>query len=231
MSLTARLAGVIRAPRLTLTDVVAAPRWAGILAITTGVTFACSAVLLATDVGRLALVDQWERTAIAFGRTVDDAQYAQFEALSGNGIGYAALGAILSGPVLAIGIALLLMLVINGLLKRRASFRQALAISVHAGVILALRQVIAAPLNYASETLASPTTLVRLLSSLDEASPVARFLGIIDVFVVWWVVVLAIGVAVVDRRPARTLALAFTGAYVALALLLALAMAVTGGTA
>ena len=49
--------------------------------------------------------------------------------------------------------------------------------------------------------------------------------------VVWWIVVLAVGVSVLYQRSTRSLALAFTGAYVALALLAALAMAVSGGTA
>ena len=101
----------------------------------------------------------------------------------------------------------------------------------YAGVILALRQVIATPVDYVRESIASPTTLVQFFAMLDEASPLARFLGVIDLFVVWWIVVLAIGVSVLYQRPTRRLALAFTGAYVALALLAALAMAVSGGTA
>ena len=47
--------------------------------------------------------------------------------------------------------------------------------------------------------------------------------------VLW--VVLAIGVSVLYQRSTRSLALVFTGAYVVLALLAALAMAVSGGTA
>jgi hypothetical protein len=230
-SLAAGIAGVVRKPSTTLADVAATPRWAGVLLLTTLVTFISSALLFKTEVGRLALVDQWERTAIAFGHRIDDAQYTRLETLSANGIGYAALSALVSGPILTVAVTLVLMLVARGILKSRASFRQLLAVAAYAGVILALRRVIAAPLNYASETLASPTTLVRVMSTLDETSPVARFLGVIDLFVLWWIVVLAIGVAGVGRRPARPLALAFTGAYVALALLLALAMAVSGGAA
>jgi hypothetical protein len=66
---------------------------------------------------------------------------------------------------------------------------------------------------------------------LDEASLVARFLGALDLFVIWWAIVLAIGVAVLYRRRARTVAVMFVGVYAALALLLAIAMAVTGGSA
>jgi hypothetical protein len=52
-----------------------------------------------------------------------------------------------------------------------------------------------------------------------------------DLFVIWWIVVLAIGVSVLYQRSTRSLALVFTGAYVVLALLAALVMAVSGGTA
>jgi hypothetical protein len=202
-----------------------------VLLLTTLVTFACSAVLLETGVGQLALLDQLERTAIAFGGSVSDAQYARMEELSTRGIAYAALSTLMSGPVLTVVLAAILLVVARGALKVSATFTQALAIVAHAGVVLALRQVVAAPLNYALETLASPTTLVRLAGSLDESSPIARFLGVVDLFVVWWIVVLAIGVAALARRPVRPLAFAFTGVYVVLALLLALVMALTGGVA
>ena len=35
------------------------------------------ALVMFTDIGQQALVDQWERTAVAFGRPVDDAAYAR----------------------------------------------------------------------------------------------------------------------------------------------------------
>ena len=58
----------------------------------------------------------------------------------------------------------------------------------------------------------------------------ARFLGALDLFVLWWALVLGIGVALLYRKPARPTALAFMGAYVGVAALLAIAMAVSGGT-
>ena len=230
-SLFARAKGVIRAPRTTFAAVIAAPRWGDVLLLATLVSFLASALLLSTEVGRLALVDQWERTAIAFGGNVDDAQYAQFQELSRQGVAYAALTAAIGGPVLVAVMALILTGVLRSVIRSGASFRQVLAVVAHAQVILALRQVVAAPASYVSETLASPTTLVRFAGMIDEGSPLARFLGVLDLFVVWWIVVLAVGVAALARRRVRPLALAFTGAYVALAVLLAIAMALTGGLA
>lgn len=227
----ARVAGVVYAPWRTFAGVVESPRWIGVLALTTAVTFASSAALLATETGRLALVDQWERTALAFGQPVDDARYATFHRASEQGVAYAALTALAGGPLLVFGTSMLLLAVFNGMLQGKARFGQVVAITAYAGVILALRQVVAAPLDYARETLASPATANVLFTSLDEASPLARFLGVIDLFVVWWASALAIGVAVLYRRRAGTLVLGFIGAYLAVAAVLALVMAVTGGAA
>ena len=239
-SLPARAYGMICRPRATFAAIIAcpersrgaAPAWAPILIATTLVTFVCSAGFLRTGVGQQALVDQWERTALAFGQSVDDAQYARIEDMSAaGGLVYAAVVALSGGPVLAVALAAMLFLVLNRTTGHRASYVQVLAVVCHAGVILALRQLIATPLDYVRESLASPTTLVQFFTMLDEASPVARFLGVIDFLVVWWIVVLAVGMSVLYHRSARGLTLVFTGAYVALALLAAIAMAVSGGTA
>jgi hypothetical protein len=210
--------------------VAAQPRWAGVLALTFIVSTVCGALLLATEVGQLALVDQWERTAIAFGQEVDDEQYAAMLEASRNGIAYAALTSFISGPVVVWITAALLFMVFGAIAGRVATFRQVLAVVAHASVILAARQVVAAPVNYARETLASPTTTTIFFTMLDEASPMARFFGVIDLFVVWWIAVIAVGLSVLYRRRARSIALGLVGVYVALALVLAVVMAITGGT-
>jgi hypothetical protein len=224
------VAGVITSPRTTFADVVANPRWAGVLLLTTLVTFACSAALLRTQVGQVALVDQWERTGIAFGASVGDAEYARLRELSRYGVAYAALTSLISGPVMTVGLTAVLTLAVGGS-RRGISFRQALAVTAHAGIILMLRQVVTTPLNYVSETLASPTTLNRLAGALNESSPAARFLSALDLFVIWWIVVLAVGLAVATHRPIRRIALALAGAYVILAIIGATVMAITGGAA
>ncbi len=227
VSLPARLGGVIRSPRAVFKRVIERPRWAGVMVVTLCVTAACGFAFMQTDVGRQALVDQWERSALAFGHEVDDESYAVLTRLSDRGPAYALLTAVASGPVLTFATAG----VIVGLFGRlRASYTQVLAVVAHAGVVLAVRQVLVTPLNYSRESLASPTTLSLLFPMFDEASPLARFAGAIDLFVVWWVLVLAAGVSLLYRRSTRTTAFAFMGAYVGFAALLAIAMAVSGGT-
>src|SRR5437016_3469569 len=198
--------GVIRRPRATFTAILQAPSWAPVLATTTAITFLCGIAFLRTDVGQQALVDQWERTATAFGQTVDDAAYARMEdtASSANaGLLYAAATALGYGPVLVFAVSGLLFLTMN---HRRGAdlsgprFVDVLTVASYSAVILALRQVIATPIDYVRESIASPTTLVQFFTMLNEASPLARFLGVIDLFVAWWIVVLAIGVSVLYHR-------------------------------
>lgn len=213
-----------------MTAVLHDPGWAGVLVLTTVVSAAAGAALFSTEVGQQALVDQWERTALAFGRPVGDAEYAGLQAFSARGPLYAAGTALVSGPGVSLAVAALLF----GVFRRRrpdVTFQQVLAVVVHAGVILALRQVVAAPLDYVRETTASATSLGRWFPMFDEASPIARFLGVLDVFVIWWCVVLAIGIGAAYARPARALAPRLVGAYVAVAAGLAVAMALAGGAA
>lgn len=229
------MVAVLRSPRVLFAALVDRPRWAGVMLATLLITGGCGVALMQTTVGRQALVDQWERTALAFGQDVSDERYARLQEMSRNGAAYAAVSAVAGGPVLTCAIAALIFAVF-AVGRRHAesgagpTYAQVLAVAAHAGVVLALRQVVATPLSYSRETLASPTTLMAFFPMFDEASPMARFFGAIDLFVIWWVIVLAIGVALLYRRPARSTALAFMGAYVAFAALLAVAMAVSGGT-
>jgi hypothetical protein len=227
LSLLARLTGVVTRPRSTFAAVVKHPRWAGLLAVLTAASFAATAGVVATDVGQVALVDQWERTALAFGQRVDDARYAEMQELSRHGVPYAAATAIARGP----GVAVVLAGMLYGVFAargRRAGFVQVLAVVTHAGVILALRDVVAAPLNYIRESLASPLTLVQFVGVVDEGSPIARLFALIDLFMVWWIVVLAIGLAVLYQTRMRTILAGLMTAYAAIAVLLAGTMAVLG---
>ena len=93
-SLLTRITGVVIRPRSTFAAVLMRPRSAGLLTILTVASFVASAGFLATDVGQIALVDQWERTALAFGQPVDDARYAEMQKLSRYAVPYAAATAV-----------------------------------------------------------------------------------------------------------------------------------------
>jgi hypothetical protein len=72
------------------------------------------------------------------------------------------------------------------------------------------------------------TSLADWLPIVEQGSPAARMLGMVDLLVVWWAVVAAVGLAGLYSRPARRVVPFFVGVYVGVALLLAGAAVVLG---
>jgi hypothetical protein len=68
-----------------------------------------------------------------------------------------------------------------------------------------------------------------LVPFMEESSAVARFLGTIDIFMVWYVLVLAIGLAVLYRRRTQPIAVTLFGIYGVIALGYALFPMLRGG--
>lgn len=188
------------------------------------------AALLTTETGKLALLDQWERTAVAFGHPPDDREYAAMQSGAEHGMEYALLTSLARVPLLALGLSAVICASFRLVAGANAAFRQVFAVVSHAGVILAVRQLVAAPVAYARETLASPASLSLFVPVFNEASPAARFFAIFDLFVVWWIVVLAIGLSVLYHQPVRRLLTALVATYALVAGALAIVMALTGGT-
>lgn len=230
MTVSDRVRGVLLRPRSTFDDVVVAPRWLALLVLCTVVSAATWAGLLATQTGRIALVDQWERTAAAAGRPMDDAAYAELQQWSRYGAAYAASRALAVGPGLAVVSAFALWLASRRFTRTTApAYHQCLAVSAHAGVLMAVRDLVGAPVAFARETTASVMTLGVWFPGLDEASVLARFLGGLDVFVLWWAALLGIGFAALCGVSARRAVAGTWSTLVVMAGGLALALGRMGG--
>lgn len=235
-TLGSRILGVMRQPRLTFTALAASAeagagvqhrRWVDVVTACTVASALAGLLFTQTDVGRQALVDQWERTAAAFGREVDDAGYARLEELSRYGAVYAVAGALATGPLLTLIVAGVIFLAGR---RPGPAFGTVLTVVAHAGVVLALRQVIAAPVNYVRESTANALSLGAWFPGLDAASPVARALGVVDFFVLWWALLLAMGVAVLYGKRFQSTALAAVALYVTAAMVIAAGLALTGSS-
>jgi len=213
-----------------MSAIAASPRWIAILAILTIAVAGSRVAVFETRVGRLALVDEWERTALAFGQDVDDTRYAELRTLSTHAVAYGIGTTLLTGPVLTLVIAVAVFVLFGAAINPKPSFAQVCAVVAYASVPLALRQIVAALSTYVSESTASVTSIGIWWPTLNEASAAARFAGALDVFIIWWVIVLAIGIGVLYQRNAQRLALTFLGAYAGVALLLAATMTALGST-
>lgn len=221
-----RVAGVLIRPRGTLADVAASPRWATLWVAILAIWAVCGAWLLSTPVGRQALVDERVRVVEAFGGTVSDADYAALQASPPWSAYFTSGGRLALAPPVTLAVAGVLWL----LGRPHPSMAQALAIAVHASVVLVLGQIVATPLHYVRESLTSPLNLASILPLLDEGTLPARLLGAVDVFTIWWIALVAIGGAVLSGRTARRLLLQGVGVYVGIAAMLAIAQAFAGGS-
>ena len=227
--LVARLLGVIFTPRAAYAAVAARPRALGaivvILLLTGGATFA----FLSTDIGKNAMLDQQRQSMESFGFKMTEQQAQRMEEGAGRARYF---GAIFQSVFLLVGalvIAGLALAVFSAILGGDAKFKQVFAIVVHSGVILALGALFVLPLDYARETMASPTTLSVFLPFLDEGSFAARFLGSIDLVRVWWFVSLSIGLGVLYRKRTGPIAVTLLVVYAAIALVIAAIQSAVSG--
>ena len=71
-----RIVGVVLRPRTTFAALVGRPVWIDTWLVILAVVTICAALLLISDIGVLAVVDERERVVEAFGGTVDDTEHA-----------------------------------------------------------------------------------------------------------------------------------------------------------
>ncbi|MGE0039869.1 MAG: YIP1 family protein [Vicinamibacterales bacterium] len=224
-----RLAGVFLRPRGVMTELVARPSWLGPWGLVLAVPVLCGALLLSTDLGRQALVDEQVRLTDAFGGTVDDAAYARLQAAPPYWVYLASGGRVLLNPVTTLAVAAGLL----GLARMQGSgagFDAALAVSVHATAVLALGQLVALPLDIVRESLSTPTTLAAVLPVGDDGTVTAAFFGALDVFGLWWMVVLAFGLSAMTGRGVGASVGRLAAVYAVVSGVLAAAMAALGGS-
>ena len=220
-SLAARVVGVIISPRDTYANVAAHPRWFGVLAVIVLIGATGVFALMSTDVGKAAAIDQQVRMMESFGMKLTDAQYARLEQGMNRAPYTGAIGQAITLPLAAAIIAGILLGIFNALLGGDAKFKQVFAVVCHSGVVISLAQIFGLPLAYARESLSSATNLAVFLPFLDESSFAARFLGTIDLFQIWWIVSLSIGLGVLYRKRTGPIATTMLVVYAVIALVIA----------
>jgi len=222
-----RVTGVLLHPRATMAEVVRHPvvitTWVAVLLA----VLVCGGLLLSTDVGRQALVDERVRVTEALGGRVDDAQYARLQAHPPYLMYFTSGGRLLVTPEMTLLVAAGVMALarIDG---ASVSYLTALAITVHATVVLALQQIVATPLHFIQEALTSPTTLAGVLPVFDEGTLPSRLFGTIDVFGLWWMWLLSVGLAAAAGKPALRYLWRLLAVYVGVATIVAVGFALMG---
>jgi len=194
-----RLVGVLWRPRTILAALVERPAWVGAWAFILIIWAALGGWLLSTDIGRQALIDERVRVVEAFGGAVSDDQYRSLLAQPPWWVYGTSGGRFLLNPVLTLAAAAGLWIVARAE-QTPARFSQALSIVVHASVVLLLGQLVATPLHYIRESLTSPLNLAAVLPLMEDGTAPTRFAGSLDLFALWWAVLLAMGLSVLTGR-------------------------------
>ena len=227
--LAARVVGVLTSPRAAYADVSARPRWLGAMLVVMVATILPVTWLLQTEVGRRAGLDMQLEALESFGQTVTDEQYRQMERMAPYAGYFTAASQIVALPLVTLGVAGIVFAVFNGGLGADAAFRQVFAVVAFSRVVMGLRALFSTPLNYARESLSSPTSLAAALPFFGDNTFAARLLGAIDLFFIWWIVSLAIGLGVLYKRRTAPIATTMLIVYGAIALTIAAVTSVLAG--
>jgi hypothetical protein len=220
-SLVARIVGMLTSPKDTFQSVVASPKWFGVLAITTLAVAFFTAIPLTTEAGRQSAIDRQVSQLQSFGVQVNDEAYARMEKQSAI-MPYTTAGSIVVfTPIVATIFAGILFAIFNAALGGEATFKQVFSVLVHAGVVSSFGAVFGGVINYFRQRMDNVTNLGSLVPMLPEKSFIVGFLSAIDIFLVWWMIVLAIGLAVLYRRRTQPIAITLLSIYGLIAIVIA----------
>jgi hypothetical protein len=221
MSLPQRFVGILLSPKATFTSVVSYPKWFGMLAVTTLLVTVFLGGFFFSEVGRQALLDKMAETTPA-------QQMAQIAPNIGIIAAVQAGFILVFGPIFAFVIAGILMGVFT-VTGGTAAYKQVLAVVAHAGAVSSVGSMITAISNYLRQTLTSATTLSVFMPNLEEKSFLGGFLGTVDLLLVWWLFVLAIGLSVLYRRRTQPIFIGLLTVYLLIACAVGAYRAVSGG--
>lgn len=224
MNVFSRFIGIITAPRATFASVVAHPKWFGMYLLTTIIIAIFAALPMTTEAGKQAALDQQVSATEAFGIEVSDEAYEAMRARMAIAP-YTTAGSVIAfSIVVSLILAGILWAIFNAAMGGDATYKQILAVLIHAGVISALGQLFTGPINYFRGAVTSATSLGALLPMFDDRSFLGRLAGAVDIFIIWWVIVLSIGLAVLYRRKTQPIAITLFAIYACIALAIAAIM-------
>ena len=223
-----RVIGIIVSPRETFEQVVARPRWLGVLLLTTLTTTFLMTAFVSTKVGQDAWIEQSIRGQEQWGRKVGDKQMEMLEKMAPFAPLMVGIPMLIAAPIVNVVMSAILFGVFKVVTRSAAGFKQAFAVVVHAGVIGLVHMLTGVPLNYIRGAMSGSTSLAVFLPS-EEPSFFTALAGAVDPFVIWWIVVLATGLAVLYKRRTAPIASVLLGIYGIVVVIIAAVVGLRGG--
>jgi hypothetical protein len=228
-ALLTRVIGVITSPGETFRSIAAHPKWLGVLVLVTVLGAIFAALPMTTEGGQQAALDQQVKAMEGFGMQVSDQMYEQMQQGTARMPYTTGLTVLIAAPLMSLILSAILF-GIFAIMGGGASFKQVFAVYCHAAVISTVGGIFGGTINYFRGGVSSTTNLNALLPMLEEGTFASRIGGFVDLFIIWWLIVLAIGLGVVYRKRTQSVAIILFSIYAVIALGVAGVMSMFGGS-
>ena len=217
----ARAIGIVTSPKATFEHVVRSPRAIGILALVALLTGLGTSAFSFTERGRQAQLEFQVQQMERFGVTVTDEMYTAMEKQSQKQAAYAPFIAIVGTfvifPIIVLIVSGILYAVFNAIMGGTAEFKQVMAVTSHAWMVPTLGAIFGGIMNFVKGVVStSVANLGMLLPMLKEGSFIANLAGAVDLFQIWFIITLSIGLGVLYKRKTSGIA---TGLFVVYAII------------
>ncbi|MEI6246145.1 MAG: YIP1 family protein, partial [Acidobacteriota bacterium] len=174
-----------------------------------------------TERGRQAQLEFQVQQMERFGVTVTDEMYTAMEKQSQKQAAYAPFIAIVGTfvifPIIVLIVSGILYAVFNAIMGGTAEFKQVMAVVSHAWMVPTLGAIFGGIMNFVKGVVStSVANLGMLLPMLKEGSFIANLAGAVDLFQIWFIITLSIGLGVLYKRKTSGIA---TGLFVVYAII------------
>jgi len=217
MSFPARLAGIFTAPSLVFEELKRRPTWLAALLAVTLVTAALNVAVLWSNTGETVMRQQLQEATEKSGREVPpeavDTQIAVLRYLGPASI-------VVIFPVMTLALSGLVYLIFSVVLGGEGTFKQAFSAYAHTALIGIVGAAVATAMIFLKGNTKSSTAITAFLPFLEENSFVYRFCQGLDLFIIWQLVVLSIGMGIISRMSTRKAATAIFSVYLVIWLLI-----------
>lgn len=217
MAFPARFAGIFFSPSGVFQELARRPAWlAALLAITlTVATF--NAVVLWSNTGEKVVRQQMQEALEKSGRQVPpetmDTQIKIYRYVGPAGV-------LVVLPVATVALAGLVYLIFSIGMGGEATYRQTLSAYAHSGLIGILGGAVGTAIIFLRGDLKSSTAVTAFLPFLEENSFAYRFCQGLDIFLVWQLAVLSIGMGILSKVSTRKAATVIFSSYLAIWLII-----------
>lgn len=208
--LLARFTGVLFSPRETFAAVAARPRPFAMLLLVLGATAVLAGGFYFTAVGQQAFLDTYEKT---------NPQALEAMQKVAPYMGYIVIvTTLIITPLFYLLVSGILLGIFTVMMGGDAKFKQVFSVVVHAQAVAVVGQLIMVPLSYVMGSTNIGTNASVFLPMLDDRSFLYHLATKIDLFWIWLVVTMSIGLGVLYRRKTGSVAVGFFIIYALIAL-------------